>query len=117
MFNKSFGGGNRALPFEEITPQQVEQKRTSNEQVLIVDVREPYEYAEGHIPGSKLIPLGQLTAHLDELGSKDEEVIMVCRSGGRSGQASQQLVGLGYKKVLNMQGGMLAWQKSGLPTE
>lgn len=117
MLNNLFGGGNKALPFEEITPQQVEQKRNGNAQVLIVDVREPYEYAEGHIPGSKLIPLGQLTAHLNELGSKDEEMIMVCRSGGRSGQASHQLAGLGYKKVLNMQGGMLAWQRAGLPTE
>lgn len=117
MFNNLFGGGNRALPYEEVTPQQVEQKRKSNEQVLIIDVREPYEYAEGHIPSSKLIPLGQLTRRLNELGSKEQEVILVCRSGGRSGQAAQQLVGLGYKKVFNMRGGMMSWQRAGLPAE
>lgn len=116
MFHNFFGG-NRSNSFEEISSQQLEEKRKSNKQVLIVDVREPYEYKEGHIPGSKLIPLGQLTQRLNELGDKDREIIMVCRSGGRSSSASQNLVKLGYQKIINLQGGMMAWQRAGLRVE
>jgi rhodanese-related sulfurtransferase len=115
MFNNFFGGGSRELPYTNLTPQQAEQKRS--EQVLVVDVREPYEYNESHIPGSKLIPLGQLTQRVNELGGKEQELIVVCRSGGRSSHAAQQLVGLGYKKVSNLSGGMMAWLRAGLPAE
>ncbi len=117
MFSNLFGGGNRGHSLEEISVQQLAEKRQRNEQVIIVDVREPYEYKEGHISGSKLIPLGQLTQHLNELGDKDQEIIMVCRSGSRSSSASRQLAGLGYKKILNLQGGMMSWQRSGLRVE
>ena len=117
MFQNLFGGGSRALSYEEVTPQQVEQKRRSDKQTLIIDVREPYEYREGHIPGSKLVPLGQLTKRLNELGSKEQEVILVCRSGSRSGHAASQLSALGYKKVLNLRGGMIGWLRAGLPAE
>ena len=114
---QNFFGGSRASSYEDVTPQQVEQKRKTDRQVLIVDVREAYEYREGHIPGSKLIPLGQLTQRLNELGSKEQEVILVCRSGSRSGHAAHQLSALGYKKVLNLRGGMIGWQRAGLPAE
>ncbi|MEI6046550.1 MAG: rhodanese-like domain-containing protein [Chloroflexota bacterium] len=117
MFNNFFGGNSRELPYTEITPQQADQKRQSSEQVVVVDVREPYEYSEGHIPGSKLAPLGQLTQHLNELGTKEQELIVVCRSGGRSSQAARQLASLGYKKISNLSGGMMAWMRAGLPSE
>jgi rhodanese-related sulfurtransferase len=117
MFQNLFGGASRALAYEEVTPQQVEHKRKSDKPTLIIDVREPYEYREGHIPGSKLIPLGQLTQRLNELGSKEQEVILVCRSGSRSGQAARKLSALGYKKVLNLRGGMLSWLRAGLAAE
>ena len=117
MFNNLFGGGNRGHSFEEIGSQQLVEKREHNGQLLIVDVREPYEYKEGHIPGSKLIPLGQLTQRLNELDDKDQEIIMVCRSGSRSSSASQQLAKLGYKKIFNLRGGMMGWQRSGLQVE
>ncbi len=117
MFNNLFGGSSRTRPYTDVTPQQVERKRNSEEKVLIVDVREPYEYNEGHIPGSKLVPLGQLTQHLHELGSKEEEVILVCRSGGRSTSAASQLATMGYKKVLNLRGGIMGWLRAGLLVE
>ncbi|NWJ46977.1 MAG: rhodanese-like domain-containing protein [Chloroflexi bacterium] len=105
----------KALPFEEITPQQAEQ-RMKNSKSLVIDVREPYEYAQGHIEGSKLLSLGNLTANIHELCSKDQEIILVCRSGSRSGFAAQQLSAIGYKKVYNLSGGMLSWMRAGLPT-
>ncbi len=116
MFNNLFDS-RRSTSYKDVTPQQVEEKRKSEGQVLIVDVREPYEYKEGHIPGSKLIPLGQLSYQLNELGSKERELIVVCRSGGRSGQAARQLAELGFKNVLNLSGGMLNWIRAGLPAE
>ncbi|HEX2910144.1 MAG TPA: rhodanese-like domain-containing protein [Chloroflexia bacterium] len=115
MFEKLFGKANRAPSYSEVTPQQVEQKRRAKEKILIVDVRESYEFKEGHIGGSKLIPLGQLGKRTVELGSVEQEVIVVCRSGNRSAMGARLLTGLGYKKVSNMRGGMLSWQRLGLP--
>ena len=117
MFNNLFGFGKTGHAFEEITPHQLEQKRSGDEPVQIIDVREAYEYREGHIPDSKLIPLGQLSNRLHELGPKTREVIVVCRSGGRSGQAAHQLAGLGFNKVVNLRGGTMGWMRAGLPLE
>ena len=73
----------------------------------IIDVREVDEVAEGKIPGAIHIPLGLLEFRMQEL-DKSTEYTMVCRSGGRSGRAAQLLESHGYK-VVNMAGGMLAW--------
>jgi rhodanese-related sulfurtransferase len=103
-------------PFPEATPQEVAEKMKSS-QPLVLDVREPWEYSEGHIAGSALVPLGQLPKHLNEFTSPDQEIIVVCRSGGRSGQATMFLMQSGYTNVTNMAGGMLAWEQSKLPVE
>lgn len=79
-----------------------------------VDVREPHEVAQGHIPGIVHIPLGQLGQRLDEL-DRARPIIAVCRSGNRSGVATQLLTAAGFQ-CENMAGGMLAWQSAGLPT-
>ena len=73
----------------------------------IIDVREIDEVAEGKIPGAIHIPLGLLEFRMQEL-DKNIEYTLVCRSGGRSGRAAQLLESHGYK-VVNMAGGMLAW--------
>jgi len=104
------------LPFPEATPLEVAEKLKTS-QPLVLDVREPWEYDEGHIAGSALVPLGQLPKHLSEIGSPDQEIIAVCRSGGRSGQATMFLMQSGYTNVTNMAGGMLAWEQSKLPVE
>ena len=96
----------------ETTPMKVEEKLRGNEQVHLIDVREVDEVKEGKIPGAIHIPLGLLEARMHEL-DKGTEYTMVCRSGGRSGQATKFLEGYGFK-VVNMTGGMLAWQG---PTE
>lgn len=84
--------------------------------VVLIDVREPDEYAEAHIPGVTLIPLGDVPDRVAEI-PKDKTVILTCRTGNRSGQAATWLRGQGYTDVHNLQGGILAWQKAGLPTE
>jgi len=84
------------------------------QQAQLVDVREDAEVAQGRIPGTIHIPLGQLPARLAEL-DRTRPVIAICRSGNRSGRATQFLTQAGYD-CDNMAGGMLAWQAAGLPT-
>ena len=81
----------------------------SGKKIRIIDVREPYEFSEGHIPGAELIPLGQISGAITKL-SKDDSIVVVCRSGARSLRASQFLSSQGFKNVINMQGGMLSWR-------
>lgn len=81
-----------------------------------VDVREPDEYAAGHVVGSRLIPLGQLSQHLAEL-PRDRAIVVVCRSGRRSGEAVQLLQQAGFGRALNLAGGMIAWHAADLPVE
>ncbi len=87
-----------------------------NPDVVILDVREPYEYQAGHIPGVKLIPLGELPNRLAEV-PKDRPVIVTCRTGNRSGQATNYLREQGYTNVHNMSGGFVAWERAGYPVE
>ncbi len=104
----------KALPYEEITPQQAEQRMKSGK-LMLIDVREPYEYAQVHIEGAKLLPLGKLTAQIQELCEKEQEIIVVCHSGSRSSFAAEQLSNLGYKKIYNLRGGTVGWLMAGLP--
>jgi rhodanese-related sulfurtransferase len=93
-----------------------EARRRARAGSLLLDVREPAEWAAGHAPGAVLIPLGQLAARLAEL-PRDREIVAVCRSGNRSGTATGLLRRAGFPRVVNMAGGMLAWSKLGLPVE
>ncbi|MGM0844914.1 MAG: rhodanese-like domain-containing protein [Bacillota bacterium] len=92
----------------ELTPKEVETIINEGKPANIIDVRETDEVAEGKIPGAVNIPLGLVEFRMNEL-EKSQEYIMVCRSGGRSGRACQFLESQGYK-VINMAGGMLAWE-------
>ena len=83
---------------------------------VLVDVREPNEYAESHIPGSRLEPLSTFTETYDDL-PKDKTLVMQCRSGARSERAARYLLEQGYTDVVNLTGGILAWQEAGLKTE
>jgi len=82
-----------------------------NPDVVLIDVRENDEYAAGHIPEATLIPLGQLSSRLNEI-PKDKTVVAVCRSGNRSGQATQLLRQAGFD-AHNMDGGMISWEQAG----
>jgi rhodanese-related sulfurtransferase len=87
-----------------------------NPDVVLIDVREQEEYDAGHIPGVKLIPLGQLQQRLAEIPT-DKTVVVTCRSGNRSGQGAVLLRQSGFSRVHNMDGGILAWEAAGLPVE
>ena len=84
--------------------------------VVLIDVREQYEYDEAHIPNITLIPLGTVPQSLDQIPT-DKTVIVTCRSGNRSGQATEFLRQQGFDNVHNMEGGIVAWQAAGLPVE
>ena len=84
--------------------------------VVILDVREQSEYDAGHIPGVTLIPLNDVPNRLNEI-PKDKPVIVTCRSGNRSGQATDFLRQQGYTNVHNMTGGINAWQQAGYAVE
>lgn len=75
-----------------------------------VDVREPDEVAQGTLPGTVNIPLGTLPDRMSELDST-RRVVVLCRSGGRSTQAAEFLTGAGFDDVVNLAGGMLAWEE------
>ncbi|HRV90665.1 MAG TPA: rhodanese-like domain-containing protein [Anaerolineae bacterium] len=87
-----------------------------NPDVVMIDVREQWEYDEGHIPGITLIPMGEVTNRLDEI-PKDKTVILTCRSGNRSGQVTDFLRNNGFDNVHNMTGGIVAWENAGLAVE
>jgi adenylyltransferase/sulfurtransferase len=84
--------------------------------VQLVDVREPWEYEEAHIPGCTLIPLGDVPARFDEIDPQTP-VVVYCKSGGRSAKAVAFLLEQGYGRALNLTGGILAWANAQLPTE
>lgn len=91
-----------------ILPTEVQQKLEAGEAIHLIDVREAVEVEDGHIPGVIHISLGLLEFRMHEL-DKQTPYIMVCRSGGRSGQATAFLESQGYD-VTNMSGGMLEWK-------
>jgi rhodanese-related sulfurtransferase len=96
---------------QNITPEEVKERLDKGEHLNLVDVREPHERAEFNI-GGLFVPLGKVqTMQIDELENlKNEEVIVYCRSGNRSGQAAMILETMGFTNTKNLAGGMLAWQ-------
>jgi rhodanese-related sulfurtransferase len=80
----------------------------------ILDVRETYEWNEGHIPNATLIPLGTLSNKLASV-PKDKPIVVVCRSGNRSQSGRDILLKAGFTNVTSMSGGMLAWEAAKLP--
>jgi rhodanese-related sulfurtransferase len=93
-----------------------EAKQRIQNGALLVDVREQNEFDESRIPSSLLIPLSVFQERYSEL-PKDKEIVMQCRSGARSGRTTEFLLQNGYSQVVNMAGGILAWNEAGLGVE
>ena len=91
-----------------------EASRLRDAGAFMLDVREPDEWAAGHIEGATLIPLGALAARAKEVPA-DRQVVVVCRSGNRSAQGRDVLLGAGLPSVTSMAGGMNDWAASGKP--
>lgn len=119
------GGNETAAPaVEEIDlttlPDEVDVETVAairqNPGVYLLDVREPDEYAAGHIPGITLIPMGEVAARLAEL-PRDKEIVVTCRTGNRSSQVADLLREQGFTNVHNMTGGIVAWEEAGYAVE
>ena len=94
---------------QEITATELKNRMDVGEDVQLVDVRQPDEYAFARIEGAKLIPLGEIMRRIDELDDS-KELILQCKSGGRSAQAIEFLTRAGYQgKMSNLKGGITAW--------
>lgn len=90
--------------------------RLYNDDALVLDVREDKEYASGHIPRAKHIPLGQLAGRIKELDKfKGKPILVTCRSGQRSARACGMLKKAGFETVYNQAGGIIAWERANLP--
>lgn len=98
-----------------ITVQDLHAKITAGDDFQLIDVREPDEYAQAAISGSKLIPLASIPARIGEINPA-KAVIIHCKAGGRSARAAQFLLDNGYTNVTNVTGGMDAWLDAALPT-
>ena len=102
-----FGGG------DAIDVNEAHRRATSGE-VILVDVRETHEWAGGHAPMAKHIPLGTVGTSLADLGREGRPIAFICQSGGRSGKACKTAGNAGVS-ALNVKGGMGAWTRAGLP--
>ena len=111
-----YQGGNpatvQALPLE-ISPTEAAVQRNAG--AFMLDVREPGEWTQFHVPGATLIPLGQLAERMNEV-PQDREIVVMCRTGHRSAQARDILLKAGYPRVTSLAGGLTAWRAQGLST-
>lgn len=110
LFSPFFG-----KPAPSITAMECSEKLKNGKRPLVIDVRQPDEFRTGHIAGASLVPLGELSRHMNNL-PQDREIVCVCASGNRSGSAVRRLVGAGFNAI-NMRGGMLAWRRAGFPVK
>jgi len=100
----------------EITSVELKQRMDRGDALKIVDVREPNEYQINRIPGSELIPLGDIPKRYAEL-NKNDEIVVHCKMGGRSAKAADFLRSVGFTKVLNLKGGILDWVEKVDPSQ
>lgn len=92
----------------EIEPRQLAEQMKNGHKIKLIDVREPHELQISQLDGAKLIPLGEVAGRLSELDTADELVVF-CRTGGRSARAVELMISAGFRKVKNLRGGINAW--------
>jgi len=95
---------------------QLRQGLTAQPAPFLLDVREPWEFEAGHVPGARLIPLAELEDRVNEV-PRDRPILAICHSGQRSLAAAGYLIQLGYSAVSNVDGGTAAWVERGYPVE
>ena len=99
----------------QLSPRELKSRLDAGEHPVILDVREPWEIAVASLPGAVHIPLRELARRLGELDAS-QDIVVMCRSGGRSQQAAQFLATRGFARVSNLDGGILAWSREVDPT-
>lgn len=99
-----------------ISPKQLSELVQSGKSIELIDVRTPVEYREVHVQFAKNVPLDQLDAAKFAAGrTGDEPLYVICRSGSRGKQACEKFFAAGYRQVVNIEGGTMAWDQAGLP--
>jgi rhodanese-related sulfurtransferase len=99
-------GGEDAVP--EIAPHELAARFAAGERPLLLDVREPREWEMARIEGARLVPLGTLAGAIPSL-DREAEIVVMCKSGVRSANAARQLRDAGFRRVLNLAGGIKRW--------
>lgn len=119
MFDRLFGG---AAAFPSINPREAWERLSSHSSggaqtpPVLIDVREPGEFASGRAKGAKNIPMSQLAARVNEF-PRNRDVLLICQSGNRSRTAAHYLQAHGIERVINVSGGTTVWRMHGLPME
>ncbi len=102
------------MPFATITPGELAQKNAVTP-VVLLDVRTPAEFEEIHAVGARSVPLDRLNPKSLQAEYPQGEIFLICRSGGRGKQACEKFLAAGVERVVNVEGGTLAWDQAGLP--
>src|SRR5439155_16725769 len=102
------------VPVIDVT--QLRERLEQEPRPFLLDVREPWEYQDGHVPGARLIPLGELEQRVNEV-PRDRPILAICHSGQRSLAAAGYLRHLGYTSVSNVDGGTAAWIERDYPVD
>ena len=102
-------------PFARITVQEAKEMVERGD-VQVIDVREPNEYREGHVPGAKLMPVNSVLSRVQEL-NHDQDIVFICAVGQRSALACEMAAAMGLGRLYNVEGGTNAWVEAGLPVE
>jgi adenylyltransferase/sulfurtransferase len=102
----------KSMSIPEITPTELKERLDRGDSIVLVDVREPHEYAIADLPevGQKRIPMREVVARAGEL-DPGSEVVLYCRSGARSGKVTAALMAQGFDRVWNLKGGVLKWRE------
>ncbi len=95
----------------DISPVELKERLDANEQLTLLDVREPFEYQICHLPGSILIPMAQLPQNISTL-DRESEIVVICHAGVRSRMAANWLRRMGFERVLNLSGGIDEWART-----
>lgn len=115
MFGRLFGAGGPAAA--SVDPVEAQRRLASGQgKVVLIDVREPWEYTRGHAKGAKNIPLSQLGGRMKDMPT-GRDVLIICQSGHRSMQAVRMLQQQGLSNVINVTGGTTVWKLQRLPME
>ena len=102
------------LKVEKISPAELTQLFKESRDFLLIDVRTDGEYKEGHLPGAIVIPYNEIESRYAEIiGYKDREIVLYCHTGGMGDYAGSVLLGKGFEKVRNLEGGIYGWMHAG----
>jgi rhodanese-related sulfurtransferase len=100
----------------EIDSESLKARLDVEEDLLLVDIRTPAEVAQGAIPGALVLPMHLIPLRLDDL-PRDRDLVLYCRSGARSYQACAYLLEQGFRRAINLRGGIVAWARHGFPID